>query len=209
LHVYRVLYGTNVVYWLNVQLCVVSVSSKSVPPVDPLSHFVLAMGILTRFIPSAQNVRLYSSAKHFLENVTVKSRNGNVDVSQLQNKALLLYFSAGWCKSCQHFTPKLKQFYETTKDQGVEILWISRDKSAEDQKAYYEKSLPAWPYVEYGDQIKHFNEFYEAKTIPNVKLVNPDGEVIDATARVEIESAMHEDDGPKKLVEEWKKKLNL
>ncbi|KAH7729377.1 Protein C30H6.8 [Aphelenchoides avenae] len=133
------------------------------------------------------SLRHYSSSKHFLENVVVKSRKGNVDLNELEKK----------------------EFYEKTKDDGVEVLWISRDKTAEDQQAYYEKSLPPWLYVEYGEQIKQFNEFYDAKTIPALKLVNPEGEVVDDGARVKVESALHADDGPKKLVDEWKKALGI
>ena len=50
------------------------------------------------------------------------------------------------------FTPKIREFYENYKGNDLKIVWISRDKTAEDQIEYYEKSMPKWHYVPFGDE---------------------------------------------------------
>lgn len=55
------------------------------------------------------------------------------------------------------FSPKIRKFYEDLKNDNkeVHVVWVSRDKTAEDQLEYYEKSLhPDWGYVPFGDDIK-------------------------------------------------------
>ncbi|KAI1721844.1 thioredoxin-like domain-containing protein [Ditylenchus destructor] len=133
---------------------------------------------------------------------------GNVVVvgAECEDLALLVYFSAGWCGSCRQFTPKLKDFYEQTKDNGLEVVWVSRDKTAEDQMEYYNQNLPPWLYIEYGKGIRDFLKVYEIKTIPAIKLVDVDGNIIDDGARAKIESPSG---NPSKTLEEWKKMLKI
>uniref|UniRef100_A0A7E4V8R2 protein-disulfide reductase n=1 Tax=Panagrellus redivivus TaxID=6233 RepID=A0A7E4V8R2_PANRE len=140
---------------------------------------------------------------HFLANVPLKSRNGAVDIKTLENKPLVLYFSAGWCRSCKMFTPKIGKFYKGNKDEGFNVVWVSRDRAAEDQVEYYEKAMPDWAYIPFGTpEIQEFIKKYEVKTIPAVKVVNDAGDVIDDGARMKIEK--HELE-PKDVIAEWKK----
>ncbi|CAK5084062.1 unnamed protein product [Meloidogyne enterolobii] len=48
-----------------------------------------------------------------------------IDFEKLNEKVLLVYFSAGWCATCKGFTPLLKKLYNQSKD-DLAILWISR-----------------------------------------------------------------------------------
>merc|ERR1712062_478315 len=53
----------------------------------------------------------------------------------LDGKDLVLYyFSAHWCPPCRQFTPMLKDFYEEA--EGIEIVFVSSDRSAEDMTSY-------------------------------------------------------------------------
>uniref|UniRef100_A0AC34Q2K2 Thioredoxin domain-containing protein n=1 Tax=Panagrolaimus sp. JU765 TaxID=591449 RepID=A0AC34Q2K2_9BILA len=140
---------------------------------------------------------------HFLASVPLKKKSGAVCVKNFENKPLMLYFSAGWCRSCKMFTPKVRDFYEKLKNEKLDVVWVSRDKTAEDQLEYYNKALPDWPYVPFGaDDIQKLVSKYEVKTIPAVLVVNDSGEVIDDGARMKIERAEESSD---KLVEGWKK----
>jgi len=147
---------------------------------------------------------------HAFEKVTLKKRGDEVNATDFRNKAVLVFFSAGWCNSCKEFTPYLKEFYENTKNQGVEVVWISRDRSADDQVEYYEKNLPPWPYVPFGTpDIRAFLQLYKIQTIPAIKLINLEGNVVDDGARVKIEKNYSNAEACKEIVEEWRKKLNL
>ncbi|KAK6009934.1 hypothetical protein OSTOST_25107, partial [Ostertagia ostertagi] len=49
---------------------------------------------------------------------------------------------------------KGKKFYEELGDAdrpNLEVVWISRDKEAADQLEYYEKAMPPWYYIPFGD----------------------------------------------------------
>ena len=152
----------------------------------------------------------FVNGKHFLEKVDLKSSDGGkVNFEELKKKAVLVYFSAGWCNSCKQFTPKIKKFYEEAKSEGLEVVWVSRDRSEKDQMDYYKTSLPEWPYVPYGENIKHMLEAFQLKTIPMVKLVDFEGNVLDESARTKIEKSINGNPNPKDIVKEWKKSLNI
>ncbi|CAJ0600934.1 unnamed protein product [Cylicocyclus nassatus] len=149
-------------------------------------------------------------SKHFLANVPLKKRGAdNVSSDELKGKMILLYFSAGWCRSCKMFTPKLKKFYEELdeeKRKDIDVVWISRDKEAPDQLEYYEKAMPAWYYIPFGDQnIQGFVEKYGVKVIPALKLVNDNGEVLDDRVRSDVEGCSKGD--ASKCYDKWKKEF--
>lgn len=134
--------------------------------------------------------RCYAAGAEFLKNVPLTKRDGEiVKVDDLKNKAIILYFSSGWCGHCRLFTPKLKKWYdEAAKDENIELVWVSRDREAKHQIDYYNKALPNVPYIPFGD--RHILEFltkYDVKTIPAARLVNNNGEVIDQEVRNKVQ----------------------
>ncbi|KAI6200467.1 Thioredoxin domain-containing protein [Aphelenchoides besseyi] len=135
-------------------------------------------------------VRSISSDSHAFEKLTLKKKDGDVGSADLRNKAVLVFFSAGWCPSCKEFTPYLKEFYENTKNEGLQVVWVSRDRSEEDQIEYYEKNLPDWPYLPYGTKELR-------------RLIADDG------ARVKIEKNYKDPEAAKKIVADWRKKVGL
>ncbi|KAF4732891.1 hypothetical protein FOZ62_016062, partial [Perkinsus olseni] len=67
---------------------------------------------------------------------------------------IALYFSAHWCPPCRKFTPILKEFYEDVKEEDedkLEIIFISSDKSEEEQVEYHKEDQGEWLRVPYGD----------------------------------------------------------
>ncbi|CAI5449077.1 unnamed protein product [Caenorhabditis angaria] len=148
---------------------------------------------------------------HFLANVPLKKRGveGTLPANYFDNKAVVLYFSAGWCGSCKFLTPKLKKFYEAVKSDGsLEIVWVSKDKEADHQLEYYEKNLPDWPYVPFGDEnIQKLGEKYKAIVIPVLKLIDSNGEVVNDRVRADVEAAIKAN--PMDTYIKWKKSLGL
>uniref|UniRef100_A0A7E4W2F7 Thioredoxin domain-containing protein n=1 Tax=Panagrellus redivivus TaxID=6233 RepID=A0A7E4W2F7_PANRE len=88
-----------------------------------------------------------------------------------------LYFSAEWCPSCLDFTPKLKKFYEEGVNSGLEIVFISIDKSAKKQEAYLKEYHGNWLYIPYGDaSIETLKKNYNTRhCIPFLVLLQNDG----------------------------------
>ena len=100
----------------------------------------------------------------------VKSDGSSVPAdSTLAGKDLVLfYFSAHWCPPCRQFTPMLKDFYEVSMDttmdmvniilvlqevEGLEIVFVSSDRSPEDMHSYMKESHGEWLAVEHNSVV--------------------------------------------------------
>ena len=89
--------------------------------------------------------------------------------SALAGKDLVLfYFSAHWCPPCRQFTPLLKDFYEVSMNivldmvyfilvlqevEGLEIVFVSSDRSPEDMQSYMKESHGEWMAVEHNSSV--------------------------------------------------------
>ncbi|KAH7730649.1 Protein R05H5.3 [Aphelenchoides avenae] len=137
-------------------------------------------------------------------NVVVLNDGTEVDAGDyLKDKVVALYFSAGWCPPCRAFTPKLKRFYDKLKAQNknLEVVFVSRDREEEDLKEYYEDHHGPWVYLKFGNpKIQELLEKFEVKTIPALKVVKPNGDVVVEDARTEVAD---KGDDAAALFEEW------
>ncbi|KAK6752121.1 hypothetical protein RB195_003501 [Necator americanus] len=141
-----------------------------------------------------------------LSGVKIQLKDGSqVDAGDyLKGKMVGLYFSASWCPPCRAFTPKLKRFYEAVKETHpeFEIVLVSRDKEADELFEYYDEHMGDWTFIPFGDpKIEELLEKYEARTIPGMRVIKPDGTVVVKDARQEIQEKATED--PEALFEEW------
>ncbi|KAE9421884.1 hypothetical protein Angca_005605, partial [Angiostrongylus cantonensis] len=126
-----------------------------------------------------------SRAQHFLANVPLKKRGvDKVSVDSLEGK----------------------KFYEELGEaerSSMEVVWVSRDKATQDQLDYYEKAMPSWCYIPFGDpNIAGFLEKYNVKVIPALKLVNGKGDVLSETVRADVEGCVKGD--ATKCYKKWK-----
>jgi nucleoredoxin len=91
-----------------------------------------------------------------LSRCTFQDRDGNVldkDEVVLKSEKIALYFSGHFCAPCRQFTPLLKDFYaEVNEDEKMlEIIFVSLDKSKEDQETYH-KEHSDWPRIAFDDE---------------------------------------------------------
>jgi len=122
------------------------------------------------------------------------------DISQvIENKIVLLYFSAHWCGPCKKFTPVLEQFYKAFKRSRVlsnaknrreeieefernnfEVLFLSMDYFMHEYQSYA-SGMPWWC-VPYNKQIvlKLANQYGRALSvgIPHLVVIDKNGSVI-------------------------------
>ena len=110
-----------------------------------------------------------------------------------EKKVLAFYFSAHWCPPCRLFTPVLAEFYSVMiiislwpkilqqwlflQDlvgigEEFEVVFVSSDKTAEDQMAYMKESHGDWVAVQHNTvlstQLKKVLEGRFNKTFPKV-----------------------------------------
>lgn len=105
------------------------------------------------------------------------TKTGLVDSSSLDNKYLMLYFSAHWCPPCKAFTPKLSDAYQKMKqEQGedaFELVFVSSDRDVEGFNEYF-GTMPfgALPYEE--REAKHLlGNRFGIRGIPALLVLGP------------------------------------
>ena len=135
--------------------------------------------------------RCVCSAMNVFTDRQLRRRSGMLVSSDeaLQSKVVALYFSAGWCPPCQHFTPLLKEFYIELKEdeKPFEIVFVSSDKTASDMETYMKQSHGDWLAVPFGNEmIKQLKSRYHVTAIPKLIVVTDDGDVVTAVGRKEV-----------------------
>lgn len=117
-------------------------------------------------------------------------KNGPVDSSHFEGKYLGLYFSAHWCPPCRGFTPKLVKYYNERKEKGkndFEVVFCSSDQSKEQFDEYYAE-MP-WITLPFKDsRIGALSSRFEVEGIPSLVIMDPDGNVVNKSARGCIDS---------------------
>lgn len=109
------------------------------------------------------------------------------------------YFSAHWCPPCRQFTPILKDFYEEVSDSGVEIIFVSSDRSPEEMKSYLKESHGPWLSVEHGSELgQALKQQFGISGIPALIVCKADGTVVTKNGRQDVQSK-----GPQAL-QNWK-----
>lgn len=97
-----------------------------------------------------------------------------------------IYRSAHWCPPCRRFTPELVKFYEKTKREHpeFELVFVSRDKSAEAMEEYMKVMSMPWPALEYrlvDSSAGKVLTNYPGTGIPNLMLVDSDGKLLSSS----------------------------
>merc|ERR1712061_707473 len=111
---------------------------------------------------------------------------------------ICIYFSAHWCPPCRGFTPVLKDFYEEV--DGVEIVFVSSDQTAEAMVAYMKESHGDWWAVEFGsDAVKTLKSHFGVSGIPMLAVINKEGKLVTKDGRGDVSGK-----GPASIAE-WKK----
>jgi len=122
------------------------------------------------------------SVLDMLKGKNLQKSNGN-QVSMdsiLSSKSLIgFYFSAHWCPPCKAFTPKLKEFYDKAKNEGLEIVFVSADRDKNAMEEYMKESHGDWLAVEYGSDLsKQLPMKFGVEGIPTLAIVKADGTIL-------------------------------
>eukprot|EP00093_Oithona_nana_P005341 05341.XXX_161386_160841_1 [CDS] Oithona nana genome sequencing. len=130
-----------------------------------------------------------------------KADGTNAPTDCLNGKSVvLIYFSAHWCPPCRAFTPMLKDFYEEVEGEGVEIIFVSSDRSPQDMANYMKESHGNWLAMPHGSEVgQELKKKFGVSGIPClVVLKGADGTLITKEGRNAVQAK-----GPA-AVKEWK-----
>lgn len=104
------------------------------------------------------------------------SKSGEIATSSIDEKFLMIYFSAHWCPPCRMFTPKLIELYNKMKESRTDFdcLFVSSDRDEAAFNEYYGE-MP-WLSLDYNstksarDQI---SSKFEVEGIPSLVVLGP------------------------------------
>lgn len=125
----------------------------------------------------------------FGDSLACKGDASSVDTNTcLQNKYVMIYFSAHWCGPCRQFTPGLAAFYSDLKKtrDDFELVFVSSDKDEAGFNEYY-GSMP-WTAMPFSERTKkaELSSRYGVQGIPTLVVLNKDGSVITKNARQDM-----------------------
>jgi cytochrome oxidase Cu insertion factor (SCO1/SenC/PrrC family) len=111
-----------------------------------------------------------------------------VDLKALQGKTVGVYFSAHWCPSCVAFTPDLVKFRDRNSS-AFEVVFVSFDHSADDQRQYMAAAQMKWPAVAcLTEPAKALQRKFAARVIPTLVIMGPDGREITREGRTDLQA---------------------
>lgn len=93
-------------------------------------------------------------------------------------KVTILDFWAGWCRPCRAENPNLVRIYNKYKDNGLSIVGVSLDKTAEEWKDAIAADGLEWNHV---SNVKYFDEIaqlYNVRAIPATFILDENGVII-------------------------------
>ena len=144
----------------------------------------------------------FASLEELIGTELVDAKGNKVETSSLAGKVIGLYFSASWCGPCKMFTPELVKLRDRNDDK-FEVVFVSSDRSAEDQQEYMKDYDMEWPAIPYESPLREqLGGKYEIRGIPSLVIVDDQGNLITKDGRSEMSGS---DSDARKALREWRR----
>jgi thiol-disulfide isomerase/thioredoxin len=120
---------------------------------------------------------------------------GDMKLSDLRGKYVLIDFWASWCGPCRKENPNVVRLYKKYKDKGFTVFSVSLDDNAASWKSAIESDGLEWPY--HVSDLKKWNsivvQLYKFEGIPHTVLIDKKGTIIGKNLRgIELENKLKE-----------------
>ena len=166
---------------------------------DKAAHieFLDSLGVkLKKEIPNSSHVEMFvNNLEYFRPAVAMgelapeitlpKPEGGDLSLSDLKGKYVLLDFWAAWCRPCRAENPNVVNMYNKYNDQGFEVFSVSLDRTRDAWLKAIEADGLKWP--SHVSDLKYFNSqaamTYKVNAIPFALLLDPEGRVIGKNLR--------------------------
>ena len=145
--------------------------------------FLLSISIL--FFSTGTDLAAKDSNSLFPKKL-IDNKGKSVSSKILENKIVGIYFSAQWCPPCRGFTPSLVDF-RNKNSEDFEVVFVSSDRSSEDQLKYMEKYNMNFYAVPHGsDAANNLKKKFEVRGIPSLVIVDAKGNTITKNGRGDV-----------------------
>jgi len=98
-------------------------------------------------------------------------------------KVTIVDFWAAWCRPCRAENPNLVRLYDKYKDQGLSIMGVSLDRSADDWKRAIEQDGLSWNHVSNTSYFDEIAKLYNVNAIPATFILDENGVIVDRDLR--------------------------
>jgi thiol-disulfide isomerase/thioredoxin len=120
---------------------------------------------------------------------------GDMKLSDLRGKYVLIDFWASWCGPCRKENPNVVRLYKKYKDKGFTVFSVSLDDNAAAWKSAIESDGLEWPY--HVSDLKKWNsivvQLYKFEGIPHTVLIDKKGTIIGKNLRgIDLENKLKE-----------------
>jgi len=144
----------------------------------------------------------FASLEELVGPELVNAEGDIVETSSLAGKVIGLYFSASWCGPCRAFTPSLVKLRDR-KDDEFEVIFVSSDRSADDQAEYMKDYDMDWPAIPFDSPLRgELAAKYGIQGIPSLVIVDDQGNLISKNGRDEMDGS---DSNARKALREWRR----
>ncbi len=149
----------------------------------------------TPWLDSAQRERILKRGRQ-LSPIIIGKKAPNLVMLDYYNKPqslhnvdakyTVLYFWAFDCGHCKKVTPKLRDYYKTVKDKGVEVFAVSTKQELDEWKKYVEEKELTWINVHDIGGRNRIHDVYDIYSTPVMYLLDEDKKII--AKRLDIEN---------------------
>ncbi|MBN2757425.1 MAG: redoxin domain-containing protein [Bacteroidales bacterium] len=113
-----------------------------------------------------------------------------INLSEIQNKHVIIYFYNTDCEICKIVTPEMNNFYKIIQDRGVSLIGIYTGENKSEWLNYIsEKNLKNWVNVWDPKNQSQYRELYNINGTPVIFLIDEDRKII--AKKITLEQLMN------------------
>ena len=129
---------------------------------------------------------IHQCFRSILGDTVTNAKEEILDLNNLGDGLVALYFSASWCPPCRQFTPLLAKFYAEVKaaKKKFEVVFVSADHDEPSFDAYLKGHHGPWLAIPYNATSRtNTSNYFKVEGIPRLIIFAPDGRIVEGNAR--------------------------